>query len=88
MLQQSKRECTFWESGSQAKIDFLIHREGDSIPVEIKVDENTRSKSVSIFREKHDIPYSIKLSTRNFDFRKNVKYLPVYAAFCIDTNNF
>lgn len=83
MLQQSKRECTFWESGSQAKIEFLIRRESDSIPVEIKVDENTRSKSVSIFREKHDIPYSIKLSTRNFDFRKNVKYLPVYAAFCL-----
>ncbi|WP_312100318.1 DUF4143 domain-containing protein [Lachnoclostridium sp.] len=73
----------FWESNSQAKIDFLIQNSDGVIPLEIKTNENTRSKSVSIFRTAHDIPYSIKISNRNYEYSNQVKHLPYYAMFCL-----
>lgn len=74
----------FWESDSQAKLEFLIVKDNTLIPVEVKISNNTRSRNVSIFRMKHqNVTDSIKISTRNFEYSNHVKYVPVYAAFCI-----
>jgi uncharacterized protein len=74
----------FWESNSQAKIDFLITKNEQLIPIEVRVNDNTRSKNISVFKAKHEIvTESIKFSTKNFEYSKNVKYVPIYAAFCI-----
>lgn len=74
----------FWESNSQAKLDFVILKDNQMIPVEVRTNENTRSKNVSIFRSKFtNVTESIKVSTRNFEFSNQVKYVPIYAMFCI-----
>lgn len=74
----------FWESGSQAKVDFIISKDNKFLPIEVRTTDNTRSRNVSIFRKQFpDIAESIKISTRNFEFTNHVKYVPVYAVFCI-----
>jgi len=74
----------FWESDSQAKIDFIVCKEQHLIPVEVKAGDNTRSRNASIFRSKfQSVTESIKISTRNFEYINHVKYVPVYAVFCI-----
>lgn len=73
----------FWESDSMAKIDFLIQKENSIIPIEIHCNDITRSKSISVFKQKCDIPYAIKISSKNFDFKNQIKYIPYYATFCI-----
>ncbi|BCN31190.1 ATP-binding protein [Anaeromicropila herbilytica] len=76
-------EPYFWESNSQAKIDFVIQKNQLLLPIEVKVDNNTRSKSLSIFHSFFNTKNSIKVSTRNFEFSNHVKYIPIYAVFCI-----
>jgi len=73
----------FWESDSTAKIEFLVPKAGHIIPVELFTDTNTRSKNISVLKQKIDFPYAIKISARNFGYSKDVKYVPYYAAFCI-----
>lgn len=73
----------FWESDSMAKIDFILLKEAELIPLELFSDKYTRSKSVSVLKQKIDFSYSIKISAKNFDFSNNVKYVPYYAAFCL-----
>lgn len=74
----------FWESGSKAKLDFLLIKGSDMIPIEVKNSHHTRSKSFSVFKQFYpDTKEMIKLSTRNFHISNQVKYVPVYAAFCI-----
>jgi predicted AAA+ superfamily ATPase len=74
----------FWESGSQAKVDFIISKDNKLMPIEVRTTDNTRSRNVSIFRKQFpDVTESIKISTRNFEFTNHVKYVPVYAVFCI-----
>lgn len=74
----------YWESKSQAKINFLIEKQGKYQPIEVKNSENTRSKNYSIFKEEYpDCCNLIKVSTKNFSYSKNVKFIPLYAIFCI-----
>lgn len=74
---------SFWESNSQAKIDFIIKTSDGLVPLETKISENSRSKSISVFKTFFEIPYSIKISSRNYEFTNGIKYIPYYAIFCL-----
>ena len=73
----------FWESDSIAKIDFLIAKNDEWLPIEIYENEKTRSKSISILKQKCKVSTSIKISSRNFELINEIKYVPYYAVFCI-----
>lgn len=73
----------YWESERGAEIDFIIQREGDLIPIEVKSADNTRAKSLAVYMNVHHPAYAIKLSAKNFGFEDDKKIVPLYAAFCI-----
>ena len=73
----------YWESERGAEIDFVIQRDGQLIPIEVKSADNTRAKSLKVYMETYQPAYAIKLSAKNFGFEDNKKTVPLYAAFCI-----
>lgn len=73
----------YWESERGAEIDFIIQREGQLIPIEVKSADNTRAKSLKLYMNTYKPAYAIKLSAKNFGFEDNKKIVPLYAAFCI-----
>lgn len=73
----------YWESERGAEIDFIIQREGNLIPIEVKSADNTRAKSLAVYMNAHHPAYAIKLSAKNFGFEDDKKIVPLYAAFCI-----
>lgn len=73
----------FWESNSLAKIDFIIQTPEGIVPIDTKIADNARNKSISVFRASHEIPYSIRVSSRNFEFTNHIKNIPYYSIFCL-----
>ena len=73
----------YWKSGNKAEVDFLLYNDDGIIPVEVKASDNNKSKSLNIYVEKYKPKYAIRLSTKNFGFEKNIKSIPLYAAFLI-----
>ena len=73
----------YWESGRAAEIDFVIQRDGQIIPIEVKSADNTKAKSLKVYMDAYKPAYAIKLSAKNFGFEDNKKTVPLYAAFCI-----
>lgn len=73
----------YWESPRGAEIDFIIQREGQLIPIEVKSADNTKAKSLKVYMETYRPAYAIKLSAKNFGFEDGKKTVPLYAAFCI-----
>ena len=73
----------YWESSRGAEVDFIIQREGNLIPVEVKAADNTRAKSLNVYRKMYQPAYAIKLSAKNFGFENGIKTVPLYAAFCL-----
>lgn len=73
----------YWESERGAEVDFVIQRDGQLIPVEVKSADNTKAKSLKVYIQTYKPAYAIKLSTRNFGFEDGKKTVPLYAVFCI-----
>lgn len=73
----------YWESARGAEIDFIIQRDGQLIPIEVKSADNTKAKSLKVYMETYNPPYAIKLSAKNFGYEDGKKTVPLYAAFCI-----
>ena len=73
----------YCESDRGAEVDFIIQREGQLIPIEVKSADNTRAKSLKVYMDTYKPAYAIKLSAKNFGFEDGKKIVPLYAAFCI-----
>lgn len=73
----------YWESARGAEVDFIIQRDGDIIPIEVKSADNVKAKSLKVYMNTHNPKYAIKLSAKNFGFKDKKKTVPLYAAFCI-----
>jgi hypothetical protein len=66
-------------------VDFVVQdRNGNVIPIEVKSADNTRAKSLAVFRDKYAPPYAVKVTASNFGKTEGVISLPLYAAFCMD----
>ena len=75
----------YWESNGKAEVDFVVQdKEGNIIPIEVKSSIHTRSKSLNVFKNLYKIPYSIRISTKNFGFENDIKCIPLYSVFCLD----
>ena len=73
----------YWESERGAEIDFIIQRDGQLIPIEVKSADNTKAKSLKVYMETYKPAYAIKISTKNFGFEDGKKTVPLYAVFFI-----
>lgn len=82
-LKRNEYTTYYWESPRGAEIDFVIQRNGQIIPIEVKSADNTKAKSLKVYMETYKPAYAIKLSGKNFGFENGKKTVPLYAAFCI-----
>ena len=83
VLAAKRYELYYWASDGKAELDFILQKDSDIIPVEVKTGRRTKSKSLSMFSEMYKPAYSIRISSKNFGFENNIKSVPLYAAFCI-----
>ena len=74
----------YWNINQVAEIDFLIDTDSGVIPIEVKANDNTTSKSLNYYISKYKPNYSIRISTKNFGFDNGIKSIPLYAVFCIN----
>jgi predicted AAA+ superfamily ATPase len=73
----------YWQTDNTAEIDFLIQKESLVIPVEVKSGLRTKSRSLSVYREKYAPEVCIRISMKNFGFENGIRSIPLYAVFCI-----
>ncbi len=78
----------YWKNDYTSEIDFILQSEkGKIIPVEVKISENTKSRSLTNYMNEYNPPYGIRISSKNFGFNNNIKSVPLYAVFCITKAN-
>ena len=65
------------------EIDFLISTNDGIIPIEVKANNNTQSKSLNVYCDLYNPKYMIRLSTKDFGFNEDTKIrsIPLYAVF-------
>ena len=87
-LKYNKLNLNYWKNDYDSKIDFILQSEkGQIIPVEVKSNTHTKSRSLSNYINEYNPTYAIRISTKNFGFENNIKSVPLYAVFCINKSN-
>lgn len=76
-------EPYYWESEGKAELDFVIQKDSNIIPIEVKTSIHTKSRSLDLYMKTYNTEYAIRISEKNFGFENNIKSIPLYAVFCI-----
>lgn len=74
----------YWAKNQVAEIDFLIDTSQGVIPIEVKANENKKSRSLNYFMERNKTKLAYRISANNFGLANNIKSIPLYAVFCIE----
>lgn len=70
----------YWSAeNSRGEIDFLTQRGGSVFAIEVKAEENLRSKSLRAFRDSHPEVKSVRLSLSNYRDQGWMRNVPLYA---------
>jgi predicted AAA+ superfamily ATPase len=80
LVAQLKTPPRYWTSGNTAEIDFLIQIENEIIPIEVKSDENVKSRSLSLYNEKFNPSLRIRYSLKNLQYRDGLLNIPLFLA--------
>ncbi|MDX1357942.1 MAG: DUF4143 domain-containing protein, partial [Clostridia bacterium] len=78
-LRVKGKKLYYWRSQRNAELDFLLHKDGSIIPVEVKASTNTKAQSLRVYRDKYNPEYSIKVSGKNFGYVNGIKSIPLYS---------
>ena len=71
----------YYQSEGKAEVNFVIqNRNGQIIPIET----NSKAKSLAVFMKKFTVTQAYRITENNFSTKKDIRYIPVYAAFCLN----
>lgn len=69
----------YFSASSHNEIDFLIQKEGEVVPVEVKAQENVKAKSLKAYCEKYKPAQAVRTSMANYREQDWLTNLPLYA---------
>lgn len=76
----------YYQSDGKAEVNFVIqNRMGKIIPLEIVTKTASKSKSLSVFMKKFTVEEAYRITENNFSTKKEIRYIPIYSLFCLNT---
>lgn len=72
-------ELYYWSSGNTSEIDFILQNKNEIIPIEVKSEENLKSKSLKVFVEKFSNKNALRISMSNYRKEEWLTNIPLYA---------
>lgn len=77
---QLESPLRYWASGGQAEVDFLMQYQGQIVPVEVKAEENVRSRSLSVYHQQFAPPLRVRFSLKNLRHDDGLLNIPLFLA--------
>ena len=78
----SQNNLYFWlreKPQSSAEIDYVVHKNGKIIPIEVKSGSTGKMQSMFVFLNEKKSEYGIRTSLENFSARDKIRVYPLYA---------
>jgi len=80
----AKYDLFYWTAKqATAELNFLIQKDLEIIPIEVKAEENLKAKSLKIFEEKYKTDKATRLSMSTYRLENWLENRPLYAAFTL-----
>ncbi len=72
----------YWTSEGKAEIDFLIEKDLDIFPIEVKAGTSKRKKSLLVYAEKYNPKHLLRCSSMNLKKNGKICNIPLYLIGC------
>jgi predicted AAA+ superfamily ATPase len=80
LVAQKRPGVYYWSpENAKSEIDFLIQYEGAIVPIEVKAEENLKSKSLRVYFEKYQPATAIRTSMSDFREEEWMINIPLYS---------
>ncbi|MBN8575671.1 MAG: ATP-binding protein [Cytophagales bacterium] len=76
----SKSRLYYWSAAQTAEVDFVVQKHDAIIPIEVKAEENLKSKSLKVFVDKFGNKNAIRLSMSPYRTQDWLTNIPLYGA--------
>ena len=88
-LAASVEQSIFYYSkeNSPLEIDFMIQQGASIVPIEVKAEENLKSKSLSVFLQQNEIMHGVRFSMSPYREQERMTNVPLYGAGVYFANN-
>ena len=84
-LKEKEIPCYFWEAKSQANLDFILETKKGYVPIELKNEKRSKTKSITSFLNQYPSTKNIiRISSENFVKSDEIINIPVYSLFCFE----
>lgn len=80
LITQFEDPPAYWTSGNKAEVDFLVQHQNSIIPIEVKSEENVKSRSLTLYHQKYAPPLRIRYSLKNLSYRDGLLNIPHFMA--------
>ena len=75
----------YYQSEGKAEVNSVVqNRMGQIIPIEINTKTMSKAKSLSVFMKKFTVQQAYRITENNFSTKKDIRYIPIYALFCLN----
>lgn len=79
LINKNRKRLFYWASDKgMAEIDFLLEKENQIIPLEVKASENLQAKSLKVFAQKNPTIHCWRTSLSNYREESWLTNLPLY----------
>ncbi len=86
-LVEANYSLYYYQSGGKAEVNFVVqNRMGEVIPIEITIKSMSKAKSLSVLMKRFTVNNAYRITENNFSTKKEVRYIPIYAVFCLNDN--
>ena len=69
----------FGTDSQNFKMDFMIQKGRDAVPIEVKAEKNTQAKSMKAYYQKYEPKYAIRISMLDYVVQDYLTNIPLYA---------
>lgn len=84
-LMEAGYSLYYYQSGGKAEVNFVVqNRMGEVIPIEITIKAMSKAKSLSVLMKRYTVNNAYRITENNFSTKKEVRYIPIYAVFCLN----
>ncbi|MDR1808262.1 MAG: DUF4143 domain-containing protein, partial [Propionibacteriaceae bacterium] len=74
------QDLYYWTNmGGTAEVDFVVQRDNDVVPIEVKAGRNLKSQSLRVYREKYAPDLTVRASLAPYVRTAHLVDLPLYA---------
>lgn len=74
----------YYQSEGKAEVTFVIQTKiGKIVPIEIVNKNISKAKALRLFMKKNNIKEAIRITSDNFSLKDGIRYIPMYALFCL-----